>query len=463
MLDKKRKIHFIGIGGVGMSGLALILNRLGHEVSGCDLVKSKYVKSLEEADIQVFLGHASSHLEDVEIVVYSSAISKENQELKFAKERGKIVLPRAKMLSEIMQAYPKTIVVAGSHGKTTTTSMVAHLLLKLKLNPTVIVGGVINNVESNSLLGESEFLIAEADESDGSFLFYSPFIEVITNIDQEHLDFYADFNAVKKAFANFIMRCHPEGKVILCKDDPGVKEVTEELSGPFLFYGFSDGSDLQGKILEESAFPLIEVSFKGKKLGRFRLRVPGKHNAQNALGALAVALVLDLPISKALKALEGFSGVRRRLEYKGTFQGALLIDDYAHHPREISATLSAIRSLYPHKKILLLFQPHRYTRTKALWEDFLLALKEPEILLLTEIYPASEEPIPGISGEAFYQAVKEVRGVRPTFFEKDLKDARELLEKLASSELIIMSMGAGNIYHLLEELSEKGLEGYAVA
>lgn len=198
MLDKKRKIHFIGIGGVGMSGLALILKRLGHEVSGCDLAKSKYVKSLEEAGIQVFLGHDSSHLEDVEIVVYSSAISKENQELKFAKERGKIVLPRAKMLSEIMQAYPKTIVVAGSHGKTTTTSMVAHLLLKLKLNPTVIVGGVINNVESNSLLGESEFLIAEADESDGSFLFYSPFIEVITNIDQEHLDFYADFNAVKR-------------------------------------------------------------------------------------------------------------------------------------------------------------------------------------------------------------------------------------------------------------------------
>lgn len=463
MLDKRRKIHFIGIGGVGMSGLALILHRLGHEISGCDLSKSKYLKPLEEAGIKIHLGHDPAHLEDVEIVVYSSAISKENPELKTAKEMGKFLLPRAKMLSEVMQAYPKTIVVAGSHGKTTTTSMVAHLLLKLKLNPTVIVGGVINNVESNSLLGEGEFLVAEADESDGSFLFYSPFIEVITNIDREHLDFYADFNAVKKAFASFILRCHPEGKVILCKDDPGVREVTQELSGPFLYYGFSEGSDLQGRILEDSAFPLIEVSFKGKRLGSFRLSVPGKHNAQNALGALAVALVLGLPLKGALKALEEFSGVKRRLEYKGTFQGALLIDDYAHHPREISASLLALRSLYPHKKILLLFQPHRYTRTKALWEDFLLALKEPEILLLTEIYPASEDPIPGISGEAFYQAVKEMRGLRPTFFERDLREAEELLERLAGPELIIVSMGAGNIYHLIERLSSKRVEGYAVA
>ncbi|MFN4132143.1 MAG: UDP-N-acetylmuramate--L-alanine ligase, partial [Caldimicrobium sp.] len=343
------------------------------------------------------------------------------------------------------------------------TSMIAEILLNLKLNPTVIVGGVIKNVKANSLLGEGEYLVAEADESDGSFLFYSPFIEVITNIDKEHLDFYADYQAVKKAFANFIMRCHPEGRVILCADDPGVREVVEELSGHFLFYGFSEKADLQGKIIEEGAYPYVEVYFKGKKIGAFRLGIPGKYNALNALSAIAVALVLNLPLKKVLKVLENFKGVKRRLDFKGLYKGALLLDDYAHHPREISATLETLRALYPEKKLCIVFQPHRYTRTKALWEEFLIALKEPDILILTEIYPASEPPLPGISGESFYQGVKEIRGSKPTFFGKDLEEVKVLLERIADKNMVIVSMGAGNIYKVLEELLRETLEVYEVA
>ncbi len=463
MLEKVRKIHFIGIGGVGMSGLALILARLGHKVTGCDVVESKYVKALRKAGIEVYLGHNPSHLEGIEIVVYTSALSKDHPELRAAKEKGLILLPRAKMLSEVMGAYAKSIVVAGSHGKTTTTSMIAEILLNLRLNPTVIVGGVIRNVKANSLLGEGEYLVAEADESDGSFLYYTPFIEVITNIDKEHLDFYADFQAIKKAFASFIVRCHPEGKVILCGDDPGVREVVEELSGPFLFYGFSQGVDVQGKILEEGAYPLVEVLYRGKTLGSFRLSIPGKHNAHNALGAIAVALVLDLPIKRVLKILENFSGVKRRLDFKGIYKGALLLDDYAHHPREIAVTLDTLRKLYPERKLCLVFQPHRYSRTKALWEEFLITLREPDLLILTEIYPASEPPIPGITGESFYYAVRELRATKPTFFEREGEGIKALIEKIASEDWLILTMGAGNIYKIWDELLYKSEVNYEVA
>lgn len=464
MLDKKRKIHFIGVCGVGMSGLALILKKLGHEVTGCDLVKSKYFENLKREKIEVYLGHDPSHLEGVEIVVYSSAISKDNPEIFSAKERGLILLPRAQMLAEVMRSYPKSILVSGSHGKTTTTSMIAEVLMGLGVNPTVIVGGVINDINANSLLGNGEFLVAEADESDGSFLFYEPFIEVITNIDKEHLDFYADFEAIKRAFASFIRKCHPEGKVILCWDDQGVRKVISELSGPFLFYGFTEGADLKGYILKEDPFPVVEVSFKGKKIGRFVLSVPGKHNAQNALAALAVVHTLGLPIGKAIEILQNFKGVKRRIEFKGIYKGSLLFDDYAHHPREIEVVMQTLRELYPDKRIFAVFQPHRYTRTRALWNEFLFVLKEPELLLLTEIYPASENPLPGVTGEAFYEALKEIRTwKKPTFFVETLDEVKNMIEKLASPDMVIITMGAGNIYRVGEELLEGENKAYEVA
>ncbi len=447
-MSEKKKIHFIGIGGVGMSGLALIMQALGYEVSGCDLTKSKYTALLEEKGIKVYYGHSPSHVDSVDIVVYSSAIPQDNPELVKAKELGIWVIPRAQMLSEVMNFYPKSIVVAGSHGKTTTTSMISEVLIKLEKDPTVIVGGIINNFKTHSLLGKKEFLVAEADESDGSFLCYNPYIEVITNIDKEHLDFYADFNAIKKAFINFIKRCSPEGKVILCGDDPGVKAILQEISGPFLLYGFSEKNHLVGKITKDSAYPEVNIYYLDNFIGSFRLSVPGKHNVLNALATIGVSLSLDLPISKVISILEKFKGVERRLELKGIWRRAILLDDYAHHPTEIRATLSAIKSAYPDKKLVLIFQPHRYTRMKALWDEFLLALKDPEILILTDIYPASEKPIPGISGLTFFEAVRNLRMSKPTFYGESFKDIIKLLDNIAEENQIIMTMGAGNIYKL---------------
>lgn len=450
MLEKKRNIHFVGIGGVGMSSLALVLATLGHRVTGCDISQSKYTQILEKKGITVYYGHSKKHLEKEkpEIVVYSSAVSLENVELLKAKEMGLWVIPRAQMLSQVMNLYPKSIVVAGSHGKTTTTSMIAEILIALKKNPTVIVGGIIKNINSHSVLGKSEFLVAEADESDGSFLCYNPFIEVITNIDKEHLDFYADFSAVKKAFINFIKRCSTQGRVILCGDDQGVQDISKEIFGPFLFYGFLEKNFLKGKVLEDTAYPLVEIYKEDKPLGKVRLGVPGTHNVLNALGAIGVALELNLPIAKVLEVLENFKGVGRRLEFKGEWEGCYLLDDYAHHPKEVKVTLSTLRKMYFDKTLLLVFQPHRYTRVKALWEDFLSVLKEPDILILTEIYPASEAPLPGISGRTLFESVNSLRSNKPTFFAKDLQNALEILKKIVEPGQVIVTMGAGDIYKL---------------
>ena len=447
-MAKKKRVHFIGIGGVGMSGLAMIMHSLGYEVSGCDISKSKYTKLLEKKGIKVYYGHSPFHVESADIVVYSSAIPQNNPELLKAKELGIWVIPRAQMLSEVMNSYSKSIVVAGSHGKTTTTSMISEVLIKLEKNPTVIVGGIINNFKTHSLLGEKEFLVAEADESDGSFLCYNPYIEVITTIDKEHLDFYADFNAIKKAFINFIKKCSSEGKVILCGDDPGVKDILQEISGPFLLYGFSEGNQLVGKIIEDSAHPKVEVYYLKNFLGSFKLSVPGKHNVLNALATIGVALILNLPISEVINVLKEFKGVERRLEFKGIWKGSILFDDYAHHPTEIKATLSAIKKLYPNKKLVLIFQPHRYTRMKALWDEFLLVLKDPEVLILTDIYPASEKPIPGISGFTFFETIKNLRTTKPTFYGENFEKILKLLETLSVENQIILTMGAGNIYKL---------------
>lgn len=447
-MSEKKRIHFVGIGGVGMSGLAMIMHSLGYEVSGCDIAKSKYTDLLEKKGIKVYYGHSPSHIESADIVVYSSAIPQDNPELVEARNLGIWVIPRAQMLSEVMNLYPKSIVVAGSHGKTTTTSMISEVLIKLKKDPTVIVGGIINNFKTHSLLGKREFLVAEADESDGSFLCYNPYIEVITNIDKEHLDFYADFNAVKKAFINFINRCSPEGKVILCGDDPGVKEILQEISGPFLLYGFSEENHLVGKIVEDSAYPKVDVYYLNDFIGSLKLSVPGNHNVLNALATIGVSLILNLPLPEVLNILETFQGVERRLEFKGIWKGAILFDDYAHHPTEIKVTLFTIKSAYPDKKLILIFQPHRYTRMKALWDEFLLVLKDPEILILTDIYPASEKPIPGISGYTFFETIRNLRTPNPTFYGESFEEILNLLENIAGENQIILTMGAGNIYKL---------------
>ncbi len=402
--------------------------------------------------ITVYYGHDPAHLEGHEVVVYSSAVPPDHPEILTARNRGLAVLPRAEMLAEIMAFHPKSIAVAGSHGKTTTASMIAAVLSQAGLEPTVAIGGRVNNFGVNACLGRGEYLVAETDESDGSFLFLRPYIAVVTNVDREHLDFYADFEAVKRAFVKFAHRVDPEGALVVCLDDPGVRAILPKLSGRLITYGFEEEAELKGDLLSEGPYPEVGVCWRGRILGRFRLAVPGRHNVQNALAAVAVGLVLGLSPGEIFSGLSGFSGVGRRLERKGEIDGVPVFDDYAHHPRELAATFSTLRALFPEKRLLAVFQPHRYTRTKALWRDFLKVLTEPDLLFLTEIYPASEKPLSGISGESFYQAVKRIRGARATLFASDLEAVRAQVEFFLKPGDVLVTLGAGDVYRLGEEL-----------
>jgi len=457
-MPEGRVFHFMGIGGVGMSGLARLLVALGARVTGCDLRVSETTQALIQEGIPVWQGHDPAHLEGAEILVYSSAIRPDHLEILAARERGLKVWPRAEMLAEIMGWYPRSIAVAGAHGKTTTSSMIAEMLALAGLEPTVIIGGQVNFFGSNARLGRGDYLVAETDESDGSFLYLQPYLAVITNVDREHLDFYADFQAIKRAFVKFARRVSPEGALVVCGDDPGVRAILPELSGRLVTYGFSQGTQVQGEILDEAPFPRVRVRWRGQVLGEFALRVPGRHNAENALAALAVGLLLGLSPEALLPALSAFSGVGRRLEFKGEVLGALLYDDYAHHPQEIAATLAALRALHPDRRFLVIFQPHRYSRTRALWREFLRVLTEPDLLFLTEIYPASERPLPGISGEKFFQAVRRVRKGRPTLFGPDLETVRAQVEFFLSSGDLVLTLGAGDVYRGGEALQREVAE-----
>ena len=447
-----RRYHLIGIGGVGMSGLARLLSALGARVSGCDLKKTATTEALKAEGVEVFYGHDPGHLRGAEVVVYSSAVKPDHPELVRARDLGLPLLPRAEMLSEIMALHPKSIAVAGSHGKTTTASMIAEVLTRAGLQPTVAIGGRVNNFGVNARLGQGPYLVAETDESDGSFLMLKPYIGVVTNIDREHLDFYADFKAVKKAFVRFCRRVDSEGGLVLCGDDPGVKSILPELSGDLMTYGFSEGVDLFGEVISGGPYPETRVAYKGRILGKFRLSVPGKHNALNALAAVGVGLKLGLSPEVIFSGLRSFSGVGRRLEKKGRVWGVEIFDDYAHHPAELEVSLKALRDLFPGRRLLVVFQPHRYTRTRALWRDFLRVLEEPDVLFLTEIYPASETPIPGISGESFFQAVRRVRKDKPTLFSSQFEGTVAQVEFFLSGKEVLVTMGAGDVYRVSEEL-----------
>ena len=455
MLDY-RKFHFIGIGGIGMSGLARLLLRMGFEVSGSDLKASETTRSLAREGARIFYGHRPEHVEGAEVVVYSSAIKPENPELCRARELGLRIIARAEMLLEIMKLHRTNIVVAGAHGKTTTSSILATILTEAGLDPTVAVGGKVNGFKGgNAWLGKRDFLVAEADESDGSFLRLSPEIAVITNIDAEHLDFYPSYAEIEEAFLNFARRVSPGGLLVACKDDPGVARLLGRLSPgkmKIVTYSLKGEATYTAKVKEAGRFSFFVVYEKGRFLGEALLRLPGEHNVQNALAAIAVARHLGLPFERIRKGLSAFAGVRRRFEEKGRVGEILVFDDYAHHPTEIVATLAAFRKAFPKRRLVVVFQPHRFSRTKALFEDFLGAFDEADVLLLTEIYPASERPIPGITGEALFKALKQVRPQKQTYFaaEKGLLLARLL--GLLRAEDVVITMGAGDIYQLGEEL-----------
>lgn len=452
MYRKTKHIHFVGIGGIGMSGIAELLINLGYKVSGSDLNRSATTKNLSDLGGTIYLGHKGEWVGDADVVVTSSAIPYTNPEVVAAHDKGIPVIQRAEMLAELMRLKKFGIAIAGSHGKTSTTSMVSWILASAGLDPTIVVGGKVDSLGGNAKLGEGEFLVAEADESDGSFLKLSPVLEVITNIDLEHLDYYRDINHIKSAFLQFIDKIPFYGAAIVCLDDKNIVSILPQIKRRIITYGLTSQADLHAeKVTFESGRVCFVVKKGDETLGEVSLAPPGKHNVYNALAAICVAMELEIPFEKITEALGTFAGVQRRMQSKGTLQEVTVVDDYGHHPTEILATLSAIREAWPEKRLVVLFQPHRYSRTKALFEDFQTAFHQANVLVMTEVYAASEEPIQGISGEILLDEIK-VHGQRHTYYLPDVTTmANDLLPLLQKNDLVL-TLGAGNIVNVGEEL-----------
>jgi len=451
MFAKIQRIHFVGIGGIGMSGIAEVLLNLGYKVSGSDLKNSPVTQRLAGLGAQVFEGHRPENLADAEVVVTSSAISPENPEVVEARNLHIPVIPRAEMLAELMR-LKYGIAVAGMHGKTTTTSMIAAVLAGAGLDPTVVVGGRVDALGSNARLGKSQYLVAEADESDRSFLMLSPILAVVTNIDREHMDCYRNLRDVKLAFLDFMDRVPFYGVVVLCSDDAHLRRLLPQIRRRTFTYGTRRGSDFRIKMEDSTGItgdnqPIsrFRVVFKNQDLGEFRLHVPGAHNVLNAAAAIAVGVGLDLRPDQIRSALENFRGVDRRFQLRGKAAGVSVIDDYGHHPTEIRATLAAARQCR-FRKIHVVFQPHRYTRTKDLMDEFATAFGDADTLIVLDIYAASEKPIEGVNAQALVQRIQDAgRGARyiPLF-----DQAAKAVTAEAENGDMILTLGAGSISQL---------------
>lgn len=444
MKSKVRSIHMIGIGGSGMSGIAEVLLNLGYEVTGSDLATGPVLERLRGLGADLHVGHSRGYLGNAQVVVKSTAVREDNPEVVEARERGIPVIPRAEMLAELMRLRTG-IAVAGTHGKTTTTSLLATMFMEAGLDPTVIIGGRLKLFGSNALLGQGEYLIAEADESDGSFLCLFPIISVVTNIDADHLDFYPDLESIKDAFVQFMNNVPFYGLNVVCKDDPGVLDVLPRVRRPVVTYGFGEDNDLRAVMLTNQPGNRFQVYWRGRFWAEVGLAQPGRHNVLNALAAVGVAMEAGLPREAIVRGLEQFGGVGRRFEIKGERNGVLVVDDYGHHPREIMATLETARNFFSDRRLVVLFQPHRFSRTKALFGDFCRAFEDVHQLLLLEIYPASEAPLPGISGTSLAQGIRQVSKTPVDFF-PDLAAITPVLESILQPGDIFLTLGAGNVW-----------------
>lgn len=444
-MQRIRKIHMVGIGGSGMSGIAEILHNLGYVVSGSDMAESTAVRHLRDLGINVAIGHTMHNLADVHVLVKSTAISDDNEEVVAARERGIPIIPRAEMLAELMRLRTG-IAIAGTHGKTTTTSLTAHIFEEAGLDPTVVIGGRLNAYGANARLGAGQYLLAEADESDGSFLCLFPIMNVVTNVDMDHLDFYSDQEAIDKAFLSFMNKVPFYGINVICGDDPGLRRILPQVKRPVLTYGFGAGNDLVGEILELGEVSRFKIRLKGCPLGEVTLAQPGKHNILNALGAIGLAMQAQIPAEVCIRGLAKFTGVGRRFERKGLKNDVLVIDDYGHHPAEVRATLETARQSFPGRRLVVAFQPHRFSRTKALFGDFCQAFNQADELLLTEIYPASEAPIPGVSGQSLAQGIKQVSPDTNLHFFDNFDMMSEALSGILKPGDLFITIGAGNIW-----------------
>ncbi len=451
MLGKVRHIHFVGIGGVGMSGLALILKNLGFIVSGSDIHHSPLIDALKMNNIEIYLKHNKRNIEGADVVVYSSAIRKDNPEIRYAMEQGIPVIPRAEMLAELMR-MKFSIAVSGTHGKTTVTSLIATVLEECDLNPTVVIGGKVVGTQSGAKLGKSEYLVAEADESDRSFLLLYPTIAVVTNIEKEHLDCYTNLSEIKKAFVEFVNKIPFYGSAILCADCPNVRQILSKVKRNYITYGINNKAMVRATDIELGRFSSkFTVQYNGE-VKNIKINLAGLHNIQNALAAICVGLKLELPLTKVAKALSKFPGVHRRLEVKGEKQGIVVVDDYGHHPTEIKVTLQALRNAYPSNRIIAIFQPHRYTRTQALANDFGNCFDLVDKLIVTRIYPASERPIPKVTAKLIVEAIKRHNNKTEIFYKQNLKDIPDFLMKLIEPNDVIITLGAGNVWKVGEEI-----------
>jgi UDP-N-acetylmuramate--alanine ligase len=447
---KLRRIHFAGIGGVGMSGLAELLLSYPLEISGCDIAESDVTRRLASLGVRVERGHDPAHLEDADLLVVTSAIAGPNAEVAAAQARAIPVIRRAEMLGEIMR-LKQGIAVAGTHGKTTTTSLVGAVLIAAGLDPTILVGGRVNYLGTNARLGKGDWLVAEADEFDRSFLELTPVIAVVTNIEEDHLDCYRDLDDIRQAFNSFANRVPFYGAVALCLDDPHASDLIPRLSRRVITYGETPHASLRAREIEFEAsgtrFEVVgdEPAFSG----RVFLPMPGRHNVRNALAALAVARELSIPFDVAAGALASFNGVARRFETKGERGGVLVIDDYAHHPTEITATLAAARQVHPRRRLVALFQPHLYSRTRDFARGFGRALTDADVALVTEIYASREQPIPGVSGAAVVDAAVAV-GHRCAIFLPNKEDIVAALREMLKPGDLLLTMGAGDVFRLGE-------------
>lgn len=449
--DRMRRVHFVGVGGAGMGGIAEVLSNLGYVVSGSDLRENAVTRHLTDMGVTVFIGHDAAHVQGCNVVVVSTAVSADNPEVLAAREARIPVVPRAEMLAELMR-FRFGIAIAGTHGKTTTTSLTASLLAEGGLDPTFVIGGLLNSAGSHARLGEGRYLVAEADESDASFLYLAPMMAIVTNIDADHMSTYGgDFDNLRKAFLEFLHHLPFYGLAVMCIDDPVVRELLPEISKPVLTYGFdSDDADVRGLDLNQQG---AHTHFRVKRKNHpgelaVTLNMPGQHNALNALAAIAVATELKVPDAAIQHALLSFEGIGRRFQVYGEMETAagsvLLVDDYGHHPREIAATLEAARKAWPERRLVLAFQPHRFSRTRDLFEDFVKVLSEVDALLLLEVYAAGEQPQGEDDGRALCRAIR-VRGQVDPVFVETVEELAPTLQGVLRDGDVLLTLGAGSI------------------
>ena len=462
-MPRIRRIHFIGIGGAGMSGIAEVLINQGYEISGSDIKASSVTERLEKKGAKVFIGHAAENVAGVDVIVNSSAVNNTNPEIIQAREARIPIVRRAEMLGELMR-YRHGIAVAGTHGKTTTTSLMASILAAAKQDPTFIIGGLVNSTGTNAQLGASRYLVAEADESDASFLHLQPMVAIVTNIDADHMETYGgDFSKLKKTFIEFLHNLPFYGLAVLCGDDPVIRDIIPDVARPILTYGLNEGNDFRAINVKQSQmhseFDVIRPGHE--KPLHIHLHIPGVHNVLNATAVIAVATDEGLSDEAIQQGLENFQGVGRRFQVYGNFPigtgEAMLVDDYGHHPREVQAIVRAVRDGWPDRRLVMVYQPHRYTRTRDLYEDFVEVLSTVDALILLEVYSAGEEAIPGADSRHLCRSIR-ARGVIEPIFVETVDGVPDIIKDLVRAGDIVITQGAGNVGVLSPELAKRNLQ-----